>query len=42
MRDSQDVNLLACDQVGQVVGVARHRSSPNVESFRQPLDSRSG
>lgn len=42
MGDSQDVNFVACDQVGQVVGVARHWRPPNVESFRQPLDSRSG
>jgi len=33
MRDRQHVNLVACDQIGQVIWIARHRRSPNVESF---------
>lgn len=42
MRDCQDVNLVLCDQIGEVVGIARHRRSPNVEGFRQSLHFRSG
>jgi hypothetical protein len=41
MRNRQDVNLVVCDQEGQVIGKA-HRRSPTVAAFRLSLESRPG
>jgi hypothetical protein len=35
MRDCQDVYLLVSDQIGQVIGEARHGCSSNVERFQE-------
>ncbi len=38
MRYGQDMNFVDCDQIGEVIGVARYRRAPNVEGFSQSLE----